>query len=58
MGSGRKATVSVDVKNTGTRAGDEIVQLYIRDEVSQATRPLKELSGFRESRCAPARRVP
>jgi beta-glucosidase len=41
-----RATVSVDVRNTGTRAGDEIVQLYVRDVVSLATRPLKELRGF------------
>jgi beta-glucosidase len=46
MGSSAKATVSVDVRNTGTRAGDEVVQLYIRDDVSRATRPLKELRGF------------
>ena len=39
-------TVSVDVKNTGSRSGDEVVQLYIRDEVSAATRPVKELRGF------------
>ncbi|MFC1490855.1 glycoside hydrolase family 3 N-terminal domain-containing protein [Candidatus Latescibacterota bacterium] len=40
-------TVSVDVKNTGDRAGDEVVQLYIRDEVSSVTRPVKELRGFK-----------
>jgi beta-glucosidase len=40
------ANVTVDVKNTGTVAGDEVVQLYVRDVVSQATRPLKELRGF------------
>jgi beta-glucosidase len=43
-----RAMVSVDVRNTGTRAGggDEIVQLYVRDLVSLATRPVKELRGF------------
>jgi beta-glucosidase len=40
------ATVTVDVKNIGQRAGAEIVQLYIRDEVSSITRPIKELKGF------------
>lgn len=40
-------TVAVDVRNTGTRAGDEIVQLYIRQRVSSATRPVRELKGFR-----------
>jgi beta-glucosidase len=38
--------LSVDVTNTGTRAGAEIVQLYIRDLVSSVTRPVKELKGF------------
>ena len=42
-----RATVSVEVANAGDRAGDEVVQLYLRDEVSLATRPLKELKGFR-----------
>jgi beta-glucosidase len=39
-------TVSVEVQNTGTRAGDEVVQLYIRDVVSSISRPVKELKGF------------
>jgi beta-glucosidase len=38
--------LSVDVKNTGKRAGAETVQLYIRDLVSSVTRPVKELKGF------------
>jgi beta-glucosidase len=38
--------VYVDVTNTGSRAGDEVVQLYIRDRVSSVTRPVKELKGF------------
>ncbi|HEY1379667.1 MAG TPA: glycoside hydrolase family 3 N-terminal domain-containing protein [Gemmataceae bacterium] len=42
-----RATVSVEVTNTGGRAGDEVVQLYIRAEVSRATRPVMELKGFR-----------
>jgi beta-glucosidase len=39
-------TVSVDVANTGDRAGDEVVQLYVQDEVASVTRPLKELKAF------------
>ena len=39
--------VSVTVKNSGDRAGDEIVQLYIRDNFSRVTRPVKELKGFK-----------
>jgi beta-glucosidase len=34
------------VANTGERAGDEIVQLYVRDLVGSVTRPVKELKGF------------
>lgn len=45
--SGASARVSADVTNTGTRAGSETVQMYIRDVFSSATRPLKELKGFR-----------
>ncbi|MGH7508263.1 MAG: beta-glucosidase BglX [Gemmatimonadales bacterium] len=40
-------TVSVEVTNTGDRAGDEVVQLYLRDDVASFTRPVKELRGFR-----------
>jgi beta-glucosidase len=39
--------VSVDVHNTGKVAGDEVVQLYIHQQVSSVTRPVKELKGFR-----------
>jgi beta-glucosidase len=47
IGTAQRTTVSVDVTNTGHRSGDEVVQLYIRDVVSTATRPVKELRGFR-----------
>jgi beta-glucosidase len=39
-------SVSVEVTNAGQRAGDEVVQLYLRDVVSSVTRPVKELKGF------------
>ncbi len=42
-----RVTVSVDVRNTGARAGDEVVQLYIRDRIASVTRPVRELRGFR-----------
>ncbi|MBL8550091.1 MAG: glycoside hydrolase family 3 C-terminal domain-containing protein [Hyphomonadaceae bacterium] len=45
--------VSVDVRNTGARAGDEVVQLYIRDRVSSVTRPILELRGFERVTLAP-----
>jgi len=41
------AKVSVQVTNSGRVAGEEVAQLYIRDEVSSVTRPVKELRGFR-----------
>jgi beta-glucosidase len=43
---GDAVTVRVDVTNTGTRAGDEVVQLYARDEEATVARPVKELRGF------------
>lgn len=45
--------VSVDVRNTGSYAGEEVVQLYIRDVVSSVTRPVKELKGFQKIRLSP-----
>jgi beta-glucosidase len=39
-------TVSVDVKNTGARAGDEVVQLYVKHEQSALEHPAEELRGF------------
>jgi beta-glucosidase len=41
-----KLVVSVDLENSGTRDGDEVVQLYIRDLVASMSRPVKELKGF------------
>jgi beta-glucosidase len=43
---GRSATVRMRVKNTGTRAGAEVVQLYIRDVLASVARPIIELKGF------------
>jgi len=41
-----ETSVSVNVTNTGTHAGTEVVQLYIHQQVSNPIRPLKELKGF------------
>ncbi|HEY4011860.1 MAG TPA: glycoside hydrolase family 3 N-terminal domain-containing protein [Polyangiaceae bacterium] len=49
------ATVSVDVTNTGKRAADEVVELYIHDVVSSVTRPVQELKGFRRVRIEPGK---
>jgi beta-glucosidase len=45
---GQHMTVSMTVKNESERAGDEIVQLYIRDLVGSVTRPVKSLKGFKK----------
>jgi beta-glucosidase len=39
-------TVSVDVKNTGGRTGDEVVQLYLSDPVASISQPVRRLRGF------------
>jgi beta-glucosidase len=53
IGKTESTTVRVDVTNTGSRAGDEVVQMYIRDKVSSVTRPVKELKGFQRVTLAP-----
>ena len=40
-------TISVDIKNTGSRTGDEVVQLYVKYINSSVERPVKELRGFK-----------
>ncbi len=56
IGPAGEATVTVDVTNTGARAGDEVVQLYVRDRVASVTRPVKELRGFERVGLAPGER--
>jgi beta-glucosidase len=48
--AGDAVTIRVDVTNTGAIAGDEVVQLYIRDEEASVARPVRELRGFRRVR--------
>lgn len=43
---GEPLTVSVDLTNTGTRPGTEVVQLYLHDRYASVVRPIKELKGF------------
>lgn len=45
--------ISVTVTNTGKHAGDEVVQLYLRDDVASVTRPVKELRGFQRVHLRP-----
>jgi beta-glucosidase len=48
-----RTTVRVEVTNTGSREGDEVVELYIHDLVSSVTRPVLELAGFERVTLAP-----
>ena len=41
------------MRNAGDRAGDEVIQLYVRDQTASVTRPLKELKGFERITLAP-----
>jgi len=54
--AGETFTVSVDVTNTGARAGDEVVQVYIRFTGASVTRPVKELKGFQRLQLADGER--
>jgi beta-glucosidase len=48
-----QATVRFRIRNSGRRAGDEVVQLYIRDLVASVARPVIQLEGFRRVHLAP-----
>jgi beta-glucosidase len=50
---GNNLEVTVDVKNTGSRTGDEVVQLYIHQQAGSASRPVRELKGFEHVTLAP-----
>jgi beta-glucosidase len=45
--AGDIAELVVEVRNTGTRAGDEVVQVYVRDQLASVTRPVRLLKAFR-----------
>ncbi len=51
-----EVTVAVEVANVGDVAGDEVVQLYVRDEEASVARPVIELRGFRRVRLEPGER--
>ncbi|HEY5824725.1 MAG TPA: beta-glucosidase BglX [Cyclobacteriaceae bacterium] len=53
MTSSDSIEASITVKNTGSREGKEVVQLYIRDLVGTTTRPVKELKGFQKISLTP-----
>lgn len=48
-----QVTIRVRVQNTGARAGDEVVQVYVRDEVASIPRPVQELKAFARVALAP-----
>src|SRR5438477_11544137 len=48
MNTNVTVTTSVVVKNTGNRKCGKVVQMYIRDDYSSVTRPVKELKGFKK----------
>lgn len=50
---GEKVRISVPVTNAGDVAGDEVVQLYVRDPVASIARPVMELRGFKKLRLEP-----
>jgi beta-glucosidase len=54
---GASAKISVDITNTGDRAGDEVAQLYIHQRVASVTRPVKELRGFKRVSVEPGQKV-
>ncbi|HEY4460892.1 MAG TPA: glycoside hydrolase family 3 N-terminal domain-containing protein [Pseudonocardiaceae bacterium] len=49
--------VTVRLRNTGSRPGDEVVQLYLHDPVAQVTRPVRQLIGFTRARLEPGEAV-
>jgi len=53
IGVDGSVTVTVPVRNTGSRAGDETVQVYVHQQVGSVTRPIKELKAFRRVTLAP-----
>jgi len=53
IGVDGSVTVTVPVRNTGSRAGDETVQVYLHQQVGSVTRPIKELKAFQRVTLAP-----
>jgi beta-glucosidase len=56
VSSSGSITASVDVTNTGSRAGDEVVQLYIHDPVASISQPVRRLRGFERVTLNPGER--
>jgi beta-glucosidase len=56
VAANQSARVAVDVANTGKRAGDEVVQLYVHDDEASVTRPVIELKRFQRVTLQPGER--
>lgn len=56
LDSGSYGRITVEVTNTGTRTGDEVVQLYVRDQFASVVRPRMELKRFKRISLAPGER--
>jgi beta-glucosidase len=54
--SGGSMTVSIEIQNTGRVAGDQVVQLYMHQRSGSASRPVRELKGFRRITLKPGER--
>jgi len=57
IAAGESITVSVDVENTGQRAGDEVVQLYVTDVAASVSVPVRQLQGFKRVHLEPGERT-
>jgi len=57
IGADGEITVSVDVRNSGSRAGDEVVQMYVSHVGSKVERPIEELKGFQRLRLEPGKKT-
>jgi beta-glucosidase len=55
--TGGTAKVSVDITNTGSRAGDEVAEFYVHQRVASRTRPVKQLRGFKRVSLEPGQKV-
>lgn len=53
LSKGEIITAEIEITNTGSKAGEEVVQLYIRDMVASRTRPVLELKGFQKTALLP-----
>jgi beta-glucosidase len=57
IGAGDTLRVEVPLTNAGSRAGDEVVQLYVQDVVASVTRPVKQLADFRRVTLRPGETI-